>query len=361
MIASAMPRRRLFAPAIAMLGLSAIPRRSVAIADTRLIGPRQDLVLLAAPISTDPYYADVADAIFDFHVALAEAIAGRDRVLILTDRDAYSDYADVLGADRVAQAPMQDIWTRDFGTSNPDQPVLFRYTAAGQGGGAQGQRDADRVQDDLAVLLEEAGVAIHETDLFNDGGNFVEDGAGNAVVSRKFLRDNNLTEIAGRAVLRDLLGLRAVAFIESDEQGGLEHADGVVAFVDPGVLIVNTYNDDPDYAAELLDDLARGLPGVALHQVVAPYDGTAIHDARFGSACGLYTNALVTPGHVYLPQFGGPDDAIALAQVRAVTTRNVVPLPSDGVCHMGGGIRCLSWQLRGSAAETVLAYLGKTG
>ena len=83
------------------------------------------------------------------------------------------------------------------------------------------------------------------------------------------------------------------------------------------------------------------------------------YDDRFGSACGLYTNALVTPNRIYLPQFGIPEDAIALAVVQAATEREVIPVASQMVCHMGGGVRCMSWQLRGENATALLRHLGK--
>ncbi|MCG8442906.1 MAG: agmatine deiminase family protein, partial [Caulobacterales bacterium] len=222
-----------------------------------------------------------------------------------------------------------------------------------------GQRAADAVQDAAMGLARAAGVSFTESALLNDGGNYVEDGAGAAVLSRKFLRDNRLSEEAGRAAVRELTGADRVAFIEADEQGGLEHADGVVAFVDVNTLIVNAYPDDPDYARALRADLERGLPGVVIHEIVAPYDGSDIYDALFGSACGLYTNALVTPDRVYLPQFAIPEDAVALRQVRAATSREVAPTPAHQVCRMGGGVRCMSWQLRGAGAAALLAYVAE--
>ena len=321
---------------------------------------RGELIVLAAPRSGDTYYAKAAEGIFDFHVAYARQVALHDRVLVLVDAAAYPRYLEALGANRVAVAPMDDIWARDFGLSNAADPILFRYTAAGQGGGARGQRDADRVQTTLASLAGAAGLTFKASALLNDGGNFVDDYAGNAVLSRKFLRDNRLSEEAARAKLREL-GLANIAFIEADEQGGLEHADGVVAFVDTNTLIINSYPEDQAYARALRADLERGLPGVAIHEVVTPYDGSAIYDARFGSACGLYTNALVTPDRIYLPQFGIPEDTVALQQVRAATRREVVPVRSDRVCRMGGGVRCMSWQVRGANAELLLQRLGKSG
>ena len=318
--------------------------------------PSKDLIVLAAPMTDDPYYADVSDAIFDFHIEYARQIEPHDDVLVLVDQGAYDRYAEVLGADRVALAPMADIWTRDYGLSNVSGPVMFRYTAAGQGSGEVGQHEADIVQKDLITLAQRAGLHFDKTDLLNDGGNFVDDYEGNAVISRKFLRDNQLTESQARAMLRELTDLKHIAFIEADEQGGLEHADGIVAFVDTNTLIMNSYDDDPAYAQELRNNLERGLPGVIIHEIVTPYDGSEIYDERFGSACGLYTNALVTPHRVYLPQFGIPEDEVALRQVRQATTREVIPVRSDQVCFMGGGVRCMSWQLRGQNAEALLQY-----
>ena len=124
--------------------------------------------------------------------------------------------------------------------------------------------------------------------------------------------------------------------------------------MDTNTLIVNSYAEDPAYARRLREDLERGLPGVVIHEIVTPYDGEGVYDERFGSACGLYTNALVTPHRIYLPQFGIPEDATALRQVRAATRREVVPVQSQMVCHMGGGLRCLSLQLRGANAATLL-------
>jgi agmatine deiminase len=177
------------------------------------------------------------------------------------------------------------------------------------------------------------------------------------VVSKKFLRDNHLSEDEARHKLSQLTGAKNIAFIEADEQGGLEHADGVVSFVDTNTLIINSYPEDVAYAKQLKQDLQRGLPGVKIHEIITPYDGSKVFDKRFGSACGLYTNALVTPTRIYLPQFGIPEDKIALQQVKKATKREVVPVSSTPVCQMGGGVRCMSWQLRGDNAKKLKHYL----
>lgn len=321
---------------------------------------RADLIILAAPMKDDPYYAEVAEEIFDFHIQFARQIQAPDEVLILTDDQFYDQYVKALGQDKVVKAPMSDIWMRDFTTVNPSKPVMFRYTAEGQGGGTGGQRQADAVQDQFANMLAGAGMSVPETDLLLDGGNYVDDYAGNVVLSRKFLRDNDLTEEAARIRLRDFSGAKNVAFIEADEQGGLEHADGVVSFIDVNTLLVNAYPDDPDYADQLKIDLYAGLPNVKIYEIVAPYDDRVIYDDKFGSACGLYTNALVTQQHIYFPQFGIPEDQEALERIKSLTSRKVIPVASGQVCHMGGGVRCMSWQLQGEAAIVFKEYVNAT-
>nr|CRH05893.1 putative Porphyromonas-type peptidyl-arginine deiminase [Candidatus Magnetococcus massalia] len=315
-----------------------------------------ELIVLASPTAADNYYASEADKIFDFHIAYAKQILTHDEVLIFTDQSYYADYVAELGQERVRIAPMADIWMRDFTTANPIQPVMFRYSAAGQGGGREGQESADLVQEQFYQTIKPAGLPFRETDLINDGGNVVDDGDGNMVVSRKFLRDNRLSEQAARKQLQKLTGARHIAFIEADEQGGLEHADGVVSFIGPNRVMINSYPEDPNYAKQLRHDLESALPGVTIHTIITPYDGSETMDARFGSACGLYTNALVTPERIYFPQFGIPEDATALKQVRSFTDKEVVPVSSQQVCHMGGGVRCMSWQLRGESAQRLLKH-----
>ena len=320
------------------------------------IPAKAELIILASPPTHQgAYYSEVIDDIFNFHIEYARQIEKHgDEVVILSSADLFDDYVEHLGEGRVLLAPMSDIWMRDFTVQNAVKPVMFRYSAAGQG---HSQEDADLVQEEFAELIQDAGLLFAETDLVNDGGNYVDDEAGNAVISKKFLRDNKLSEDEARKQILRVTKAKNVAFIEADEQGGLEHSDGVVSFIDQNTLIINSYPEDRDYAEQLKSDLRAGLPNVIIHEIVTPYDGGKVYDKRFGSACGLYTNALVTPERVYLPQFGIAEDKIALEQVKAATTKEVVAISSQGICHMGGGVRCMSLQLRGINAKKFLRYV----
>lgn len=340
-----------------LLGLMACGYEQTTAKENMVTISMKELIVLAAPPDGDTYYTGVSYDIYKFHIAYAKQILKHDDVLIFTGKKAYEKYVRALGKDHVVLMEMQDIWMRDFSLSNPISPAMFSYTSEGQGGGRKGQREADFVQDVLVKKMKKAGLTFKKTRLLNDGGNFVDDGAGNVVVSRKFLRDNHLTETQGAQAIQDISDAKHIAFIEADEQGGLEHADGVVAFIDANTLVTNSYPTDPKYASDLRSDLKRSLPNVIIHEIITPYDGSKIYDKKFGSACGLYTNMLVTPSRIYFPQFGIPEDAQALAQIKRWTTKTIVPVISNQVCHMGGGVRCMSWQLRGSNADALREYV----
>ncbi|MEM6638989.1 MAG: agmatine deiminase family protein [Pseudomonadota bacterium] len=310
----------------------------------------KELIVLFAPRSDDEYYRTQRADIVRFQIDYARAISAHDDVLVFTDAASFGDYTASLGESRVVIAPQEDIWARDVGLASVLRPVLFRYTAAGQGGGANGAADARYVQSALRRVIDEAGLSYAASSDFNDGGNLVDDDNERAIASRKFLRDNNLTEAEARQRFEQL-GFASAAFIEADEQGGLEHADGVVAFIAANTVVINDYPDDRDYAEQLRADLTRAFPDLTIHTLVAPHTERDTYDDRFGSACGLYTNMLVTPLRIYLPQFGLPEDRIALSALRGWTNKQVIGVPSAGVCGMGGGVRCLSWQLRGENAR----------
>ena len=61
---------------------------------------------------------------------------------------------------------------------------------------------------------------------------------------------------------------------------------------------------------------------------------------------GAYVNILLTDSSVYVPQFGKANlDSKAYEIVRQNTYRRVVSVDTGRLSHMGGSIRCMSWQI----------------
>ena len=168
-------------------------------------------------------------------------IKNGDNVVVLTDKGLYPDYVKALGKKHVAIAPMHDIWMRDSAALIQLNPSCSATLPQDKVGAKKGQTISDEVQDEFKYYSQKAGLQFTQSKLLNDGGNWVENGYGNLVLSTKFLADNKLTESEARKKLMALIGAKQIAFIEADEQGGLEHADGVVSFVEQNTLVINAY------------------------------------------------------------------------------------------------------------------------
>ncbi len=101
--------------------------------------------------------------------------------------------------------------------------------------------------------------------------------------------------------------------------------------------------------AEILAELGSAFPGVEI--VIAPdYYIDETWDV-FSSACNIYVNSLVSNNHIYVPIFNDPHDEEMLAFIQEHTSKQVVAVEAEGVCFMGGSVRCLSWQLDGDFVE----------
>lgn len=314
---------------------------------------RQTLVL-AAPRANDAYYAPHYDAILDFQAGYAAAIieAGLDDIVVLVDDDAFDALADDLPAGVLIRGALDDIWARDLSPVLPARPYQFRYAAAAQDGD---QRAADAAQQTFNAVLARLGISLAGSDLVLDGGNFVDDGKGRAVVTDRFLEDNDLTEAEAIEILKEMVGLDQVTIVPADDPDGLAHADGMVMFSGDGALFVNRY--DGAFRDAVLHPLRRAFPDLDIVEVPTGAAG-ADFDDNYASSCGIYVNGTVTDRAIYLPVFGDRLDSEVLALIEANTEKAVIPIRSDGVCFMGGSARCTVWQTTGEIAATLRQAAG---
>ena len=311
--------------------------------------PGRTLIVLAAPAADDAYYRAWRRDVLDFQVAYAKAILGRDNVVILCDRPTLAELAGELPDDVLLVGPMRDVWMRDFTPVLPARPVLFRYSAAAQAGK---QLDSDWVQAGFARYAKFSGLEFRRSLYVLDGGNFVDDGGAKAIVTDRFLADNGLAKEQAVAALREALGMEQIAILPADPEDRLGHADGMAAFIASNVVAVTRY-DEP-FRTAVLDELRAAFPDVEIVEIESPAGGPPAADAAFGSAHGLYVNAVATDRHLYVPTFGIPEDAAAMELLRARSDREVVPVDARKVAALGGSVRCLSGQFKGENARKLI-------
>lgn len=311
--------------------------------------PDRALIVLAAPGAADAYYRARRRDVLDFQIAFAKAILGRDNVVVLCDRPTLAELSGKLPDDVLLVGPMRDVWMRDFTPVFPARPVLFRYSAAAQAGKAL---DAAWVQAGFTRYAKYRGLEFQTCPYVLDGGNLVDNGSDKAIVTDRFLDDNRLDRSEAIAVLREWLGVEQVAILPADPEDRLAHADGMAAFIASNVVAATRY--DGPFRTTVLGELRAAFPDVDIVEIESPAGGPPAADAAFGSAHGLYVNAVVTARHLYVPTFGIPEDAAALELLRARSDRAIVPVDARPVADLGGSLRCLSGQLTGENARKLI-------
>eukprot|EP01026_Neomeris_dumetosa_P075188 TRINITY_DN7899_c0_g1_i7.p1 TRINITY_DN7899_c0_g1~~TRINITY_DN7899_c0_g1_i7.p1 ORF type:complete len:344 (-),score=37.95 TRINITY_DN7899_c0_g1_i7:80-973(-) len=280
---------------------------------------RHLIVLSVPPIWLDNYYKDVYEQILAFDIEYAKKVIGKDNIIILGDKNTLNELSKSLPEDVLLEGKMEDIWMRDFTTANPYQPVQFRYTYSAQGGS---QRDADYVQSAFNSFTKKYDISYKITDYMNDGGNVVDNYKGRAVVTSRFLYDNFLTyNNYSKGVLKKLLNVQEVAIIEPDDDL-LAHADGMVMFIDDDVLVVNRYQEKA-YRRLVLDELKFSFPGIKIIEIDLGIIGEAF-DSKFGNACGVYVNSVLTEKYLYIPGFGTEKDKEIVELLQPHTSREIV-------------------------------------
>ena len=303
------------------------------------------LIVITAPPSNTAYYREVYEKIIRYDIEFAKKVIGKDDIVVLGDKKALSIFRKELPEEILLKADMRDIWMRDFTTVNPYSPVQFRYAAAAQGGK---QSEADWVQKGFNKFAKKLGIEYSGTELILDGGNLVDNYEDKIIVTDRFLEDNELTREEGVRALKELLHAEHVAIIPSDDPGGLAHADGMAMFIETNTIALNKYEEP--FRSRVIKELKKSFPGIKIVEIETKFDDSEWDD-RFSSACGIYTNSIVTEGYIYLPQFGTGLDKKALKTVRDNTNKEVVPIDASRVCFMGGSVRCLGWQQTGENAK----------
>jgi len=302
------------------------------------------LLVLAAPSINNDYYADDFEEIIDFMIDYANTIMHHDNVIVLADAATLPYLEDELPEDVLLQANVEDIWMRDFTTIIPNRMIQFAY-----GSSYLPTWIAAATQWSFVNFTNQHELDYQYTDWILDGGNVVDNNNNMAVVTRRFLEDNGINKAQGKNLLKNKLGVEHVAIIPYDDEV-MGHADGMVMFVDDNVLLVNQYEEP--FRSLVIDELTASLPGVTIVEVEVAYD-EGVFDG-FASACGINLNATVTHNHIYVPNYTTATNDDAIATITANTTKSVKTVDGQNVCHMGGSVRCLTWQLTGENARKLI-------
>ena len=184
-----------------------------------------------------------------------------------------------------------------------------------------------------------------------DGGNVVDNAKDKAVLTKRAVIDNNMhaqefvnkleKDLATKGVFKEIC-------LIDDFGDTTGHSDGRVSFLDADTILVADYGlggFDLDKQA-LIDAFGvNALTIVKLASVQYPTDP----NSGFTNAKGAYINMAVTDKAIYVPQFGAdandPKDKAAMDVIRANTNKSVFGVNTGELGHMGGNVRCMTWQM----------------
>ena len=299
------------------------------------------LLVLAAPSIHNEYYASAFEKIVSFQINYAKKIMGNDNVIILVDKDTKKYYEKDLPQEILLTEEMYDIWMRDFTTVNPLNPVQFKYTWA-----SMSKAESEEVQKAFNAFADQYGIKRNKSELLLDGGNIVDNYDGKIITTTRFLKDNNLSYAEGKKALKELLNATEVAILEPDEEV-LAHSDGMAMWIDDETLLVNNFEEmGAEFRKSILDELEKSFPKAKIIEVPVEYkeNPKGVWEG-FSSACGINLNAVVTYNNIYLPVFNMAHEQKVIKIVKENTDKNVILVNAEGVCPMGGSVRCLTWQL----------------
>lgn len=316
---------------------------------TNTVSPDRMLLVLSAPSVSESYYSSAFNLIVDFQINYAKSIMNNDNVVVIVAADTKHFYEGRLPEDVLITADIYDIWMRDFTTVNPESPVQFTYTWA-----SMTSAQSREVQGSFSQFASNIGIIKTNTDLLIDGGNLVDNYKGRVITTTRFLEDNGLSYAEGVAQLKSILNATEVAIIAPDEEV-LAHADGMVSWIDANTLMINDYSEDQDFRNLVMDELKAAFPDVNIIEVPVQYVTNAPGQwDGFESACGINLNATTTYNNIYVPVFNMSHEQEVLNLMRENTSKKIIEVNAEGVCAMGGSVRCLTWQLTGANAEKMI-------
>jgi agmatine/peptidylarginine deiminase len=317
--------------------------------------------LVVAVLPDNEYYKNSFPDIEYFIEQMAQGTRGLDHFIVLYSEDwdnefyeqgydsVYGEKRSIFGLPfgdntlRIVSNYNLDLWARDFGLVGPAGQVKFTYLPE-----YLKPKDAEFSDAQFNGLLKNLGIKVTHSDIVLDGGNVVDNNWGKAIISERILEENKgKTKQELQSALENLLNMSIAFIADPDDTTG--HSDGIVSFIEDDVVLIGDYND-PEYYTDVENSIKTAYPDVKTVRLgckVATSSATSDKNWRgFSSAVGSYVNILVTNNAAYVPQFGKPKcDKKALDLVKANTDKTVVPIDTSKLSHMGGSVRCMTYQV----------------
>ncbi|MBL7113079.1 MAG: agmatine deiminase family protein [Bacteroidales bacterium] len=196
--------------------------------------------------------------------------------------------------------------------------------------------------------------------LILDGGNFIHNGQGIAIVTNRVIADNETLSIDYiREIFKTQLNISDLILVPVEPGDETGHIDGMVRFINETTVMVSSYPSDytnetkniseEDYkiSKQFLDKIADTLKSKKL-SVIRIENSIPIKDTkeRIPSAFGNYINFLRIGSTIFLPQYNIIQDNKAIELFKTKFPElTIIKVTTDikKLSKFGGVLNCISW------------------
>lgn len=244
---------------------------------------------------------------------------------------------------------VQDIWARDYCpiyfSNQTVCKALYKPSYFEQRHLKYADLD-NKVGINLAEFLN-LQVKHFSSNLILDGGNFIHNGKGTAIVTNRVITDNeNISIDSIKENFKSQLNITDLIFVPVEPEDETGHIDGMVRFIDEQTVLVASYPDNYLIGKRFLDNLADTLS--KKFKVVRIENSSPKNDnPKFASATGNYINFLRIGKTIFLPQYNEPKQDSKAQQIfnNNFPDLTVVPIQTnvDKLSKLGGVFNCISW------------------
>lgn len=245
--------------------------------------------------------------------------------------------------------PTDSFWVRDYGP-------WFLVDGNGQFGMVDTIYNRPRPNDDKvpAFLSRELGIPLYAPALVHTGGNFYNDGVGNAFSSTLVYSENSSlppSEINSR--MKNFLGIDPYTTGRLNPGLTIEHIDTYGKLVAPDTWVWGQFPNTSKYYADSEAYVAK------LKAMTSPY-GTPYKIFRLPMVSSIgdtgyraYINAFISNGVLYFPTYGAASDETARkTYAQALPGYEIVGVDSDGT-EWGDSVHCRSRNLMTDQAVSI--------
>ena len=282
---------------------------------------------------------------------VANRLSEYEPVLMVVDPDERQQARRLLSRDiETVEFHVNDGWSRDSGpmivVNDNGERRVAGFTFNGWGAKFPPYQDDALLKARLCKHLE---MPMYPIDLVLEGGAVAVDGEGTLITTEQCLLNKNRNtrhdRRAVQRVLNESLGTKKVIWLGK----GLEpdpvtdgHIDGILAFAQPGTVLLHTTNDRSDPNYQIGSDARRRLreatdaQGRKLEVIEVPLDGEVSH-----------LNFYIANDCILVPVTKDPQqDRRPMGILREVFSEyEVIGIDSNVLAEGGGGIHCITQQV----------------